>query len=893
MRPNPDKILEKIKSENLSDGMGKLKIFFGYAAGVGKTYSMLEAAHKAHDEGKDVVLGYIEPHARPETAALQEGIESIPKKEIEYNGIILKEFDLDAALERKPEIILVDELAHTNAQGCRHVKRYQDIEELLKAGINVYTTVNVQHIESLNDIVASITGIEVRERIPDRIFDLSYQVELVDIEPEDLIERLNKGKIYKQDRAIAALDNFFTIENLTSLREIALRRCADRVNKISSKSKEGHLINEHILICLSSSPSNKKVIRTAARMADAFKGTFTALYVETSDANEMSKDDEKRLNENFKLAEQLGANITTVYGDDVVFQIAEFARLSNVSKIIIGRSRNKKSLFSSNSSFANRLSVLYPNLDIYIIPDNDVQADSRKRLNTLRKEQFEISMLDLIKSLSILLISTLLGFLFFNLGFSEANIITVYILGVLVTSFVTSRKIYPITSSFVSVLVFNFLFTEPRFTFNAYESGYPVTFLIMFIAAFITGTLTSKIKEQAKQSARFAYRTKVLLDTDQKLQQAKTKEEIITETGNQIVKFLDKTTTIYLSIHGRLMEPLVFRDKNKTDIKEYVSANEQAVAQWVYKNNKHAGATTNTLAGAKCYYLSIRGKEGIYGVVGIAMDKNEEFSMFERSLLISLVNECGVVLENNYLEKKNTKALMEANQEKLRANLLRSISHDLRTPLTSISGNASVLLKDIALNESKKYKLYENIYDDSIWLINLVENLLSVTRIEDGSMNLNIQPELLSEIISEALKHINRKSVEHNIKVEIQDEFIMAKMDSRLIIQVIINIIDNAIKYTPKGSNIIVRVYKKGEYVYTSIIDDGDGISDEGKKNLFKMFYTEGNSVADSRRGLGLGLYLCKTIIKAHGGELTVRDNYPKGTIFTFSLKAQEVKLHE
>lgn len=420
--------------------MGKLKIFFGYAAGVGKTYSMLEAAHKAHYEGKDVVLGYIEPHARSETAALQEGLESIPKKEIEYNGIILREFDLDAALERKPEIILLDELAHTNAQGYRHLKRYQDIEELLKAGINVYTTVNVHHIESLNDIVASITVIEVRERIPDRIFDLSYQVELVDIEPQELIKRLNKEKIYKQDRAVAALDNFFTIENLTSLREISLRRCTYRVNKIYSKSKESHLINEHILICLSSSPSNKKVIRTAARMADAFKGTFTALYVETSDAKEMSKDDKRRLNENFKLAEQLGANITTVYGDDVVFQIAEFARLSNVSKIIIGRSRNKKFLFSPNSSFANRLSVLYPNLDIYIIPDNEVQSDKGQRLRALKKEQFEISLWDLIKSISILFASTLFGFLFYNLGFSEANIITVYILGVLLTSFVTSKK---------------------------------------------------------------------------------------------------------------------------------------------------------------------------------------------------------------------------------------------------------------------------------------------------------------------------------------------------------------------------------------------------------------------------------------------------------------------
>ncbi|MCR2032492.1 sensor histidine kinase [Anaerofustis stercorihominis] len=896
MRPDPNKILEKIKTEKKDSNCGKLKIFFGYAAGVGKTYSMLEAAHKAFDNGNDVVIGYIEPHARPETMALTNGIESLDNKKIEYNGIILKEFDLDAALKRNPEIILVDELAHTNAMGSRHVKRYQDIEELLNAGINVYTTVNVQHIESLNDIVESITGIEVRERIPDRIFDLAYQVELVDIEPEDLIDRLNKGKIYRRDRAVTALDNFFTVDNLTALREIALRRCADRVNKISEKiknpTKNSSPSNEHILICLSASPSNKKVIRTASRMADAFKGTFTALYVETSDDKEISEEDEKRLNENFKLAEQLGANITTVYGDDIVFQIAEFARLSNVSKIVIGRSGNKRGLFSSNSSFANKLSSIYPNLDIYIIPDSDVK-NSRNIKNIIDKEEVSINFMDTIKSIAILFLCTAAGFIFYSLGFSEANIITVYILGVLGTAVLTPKKIYPIVSSLLSVLIFNFFFTVPRFTLDAYDKGYPVTFLIMFIAAFVTGTLTSKIKEQAKQSARVAYRTKVLLETNQRLQQAKNKEDIIEETGKQILKLLDKTTIIYLSIHDRLLEPRIFKADINEDIKEYINANEQAVALWVYKNNKHAGVSTNTLNGSKCYYLSIRGKEGIYGVVGVKIDNDEEFSMFDRSLLISMVNECGSILENNYLEEKNEKTLLEAKQEKLRANLLRSISHDLRTPLTSISGNASVLLKDFdSIDENKKHALYEDMYDDSMWLINLVENLLSVTRIEDGSMNLNIEPELINEVILESLKHINRKSVEHNIKVENDDELLMAKMDSRLIMQVIINIVDNAIKYTKAGSDIIIRVKKKNGYVYTSIMDNGDGISEEGKKNLFKMFYTGGN-IADSRRGLGLGLYLCKTIINAHGGELTVKDNTPKGTIFTFSLRAQEVTLYE
>ncbi len=900
VRSNPENILKRIQEENKNKNLGRLKIFFGYAAGVGKTYAMLQAARDVQKQGIDVVVGYIEPHTRPETMSLLEGLEVLQTLKLDHNGIVLNEFDLDRAIERKPQLILVDELAHTNEEKCRHIKRYKDIEELLNAGIDVYTTVNVQHIESLNDIVASITGVIVRERIPDYVFDNADQVELVDIEPEDLISRLNKGKIYKEIQAQKALNNFFSINNLIALREIALRRTADHVNKISEKksqfsSKADYYTGEHILICLSPAPSNAKVIRAAARMAYAFKGTFTALFVETSSFANMSPKDKEILRSNLRLAQQLGAVIETVYGEDIAFQIAEFARLSRVSRVIIGRTNTKGKLLFTKSfklSFAERLTEFAPNLDIYIIPDK-VSSPYKETLKR-RQDIYSFSVIDFLKSVFILIAATLIGLSFQNLGFSEANIITVYILGVLVIAVVTPNKLYSTFSSIISVLIFNFLFTHPKYSLMAYDTGYPVTFIVMFLSAFITSTLTTRIKKQAKLSAQMAYRTKILLETNQRLQQSESIDSIISETASQLVKLLDKTIIIYTVNKNELSQPKVFPNtESKDDSTSYTSENEKAVAQWVYKNNKHAGATTNTLNGARCLYLAVRGKENVYAVVGIEMGK-DHFDAFENNLVISILGECALIMEKDILARTKEQTAIEAQQEKLRANLLRSISHDLRTPLTGISGNAGILFYNSeSLDEGKKKKLYEDIYDDSLWLINLVENLLSVTRIKDGTMNINMEGELLEEVIAEALRHVNRKSIEHTIKVKNNDDLVMAKMDSRLIIQVIINIVDNAIKYTPKGSTIIISYEKKKDVVVVEVSDDGQGISEEGKKNLFKMFYTANNSIADSHRGLGLGLALCKSIITAHGGTMSVKDNKPKGSVFSFTLRAEEVNIYD
>lgn len=896
-RQNPDQLLKAIQEEEQHEARGHLKIFFGYAAGVGKTYAMLQAAHAAKSQGVDVVAGYIEPHARPKTAALMNGLELLPNRNIEYNSIRLHEFDIDAAIRRKPQLLLVDELAHTNAAGCRHTKRYQDIEELLKAGIDVYTTVNVQHIESLNDTVASITEIFVQERIPDSVFDNADQVELVDIEPQELIDRLKEGNVYKETQAKRAVENFFTVENLTALREIALRRCADRMNILTENTRiknhgEYHT-DEHILICLSSSPSNAKIIRTAARMASAFRGEFTALYVETPDFSELNEEDEKRLRSNMRLAQQLGANIETVYGDDISFQISEFARLSGVSKIVIGRSSATKRHLFSKPSLTEKLIANVPNLDVHIIPDTVSEVSAYRMKKAKKKNRIVFSVSDIMKSIGILVAASYIGFLFHNLGFAEANIITVYVLGVLLISVVTTHRVYSLISSIVSVLVFNFLFTEPKFTFQAYGQGYPVTFVIMFLAALLTGSLAVQLKNHAKQSAQTTYRTKVLFDTNQLLQQAKSPDDIICATASQLIKLLDKNVIFYLAENDEPGEPHIFSVTNEAVDETCLSDNEKAVAGWVLKNNKHAGATTATLSNSKCLYLAVRVNERVYGVVGIVMNGNP-LNAFENSILLSILGECALALENEKNAREKEEAAILARNEQLRADLLRAISHDLRTPLTSISGNASNLLSNgDVFDAATKKQLYTDIYDDSMWLINLVENLLAVTRIEEGRLNLHICEDLTDDVIAEALRHVNRKSVEHHISVESEEEFLLARMDAKLIVQVVINIVDNAIKYTPEGSHIQIRTKKQDGKAVISITDDGAGIPDEMKPRIFDMFYSGANKIADCRRSLGLGLSLCKSIINAHGGTITVSDNTPHGTVFTFTLPAGEVQIHE
>ena len=873
---------------------GTLKIFFGYAAGVGKTYAMLKAAHRASKQGEDVVVGYIERHTRPETLALLDGLEQLPNKIVDYKGLRLKEFDLDAALKRHPQILLVDELAHSNADGCRHKKRYQDVEELLRAGINVYTTINVQHLESLNDLVASITRVAVSERIPDSVFDSADQVELVDIEPDDLIIRLQSGKVYRKVQANRALNHFFTKENLTALREIALRRTADRLNRNAQKAgnERAAKAGEYILICLSSAPSNAKVIRMAARMAEAFHSGFTALFVETSETKELKGESLKCLRDNMRLAEQLGAQITTVYGDDLAGQIAEYAKVSGVTKIVLGRTNHQTFWRTQDKTLADQLTNLANEIDIYIIPDSQPRYNKKKFSLFQKDEDEKFRWKDLLKTMFIVAMATSIGFAFYILGLREANIITIYILGVLLTAVWTHGHLYGVIAALLSVVSFNYFFTIPRFSLAAADPDYPVTFLIMLTASIISCTLATRVRKQARQSAQKAYYMELLMNSSQKMQQGRDEDETIELAAEQLYKLLNRPILFSLAGNGREITFQVTPKEQAGEILRAITAEEMGVADWVVTNNKHAGAGTNTLSHAKNLYLSIRGNQEVMGVIGIPARYYPPLDSFEKNMMIALLNECGLTLERRRLREEKQAVEMETQRERLRSNLLRAISHDLRTPLTSISGNAMILMeKSILLNETERQEMYNAIYDDSMWLVNLTENLLSITRIENGTMQLQIGAELIDEVFREALAHVDRQGAQHEISVELSDDLLMAKMDVRLIVQTIINIVNNAIKYTPKRSHIILSAEKQENMVCIRIADDGPGISDEAKKHLFDMFYTAGIGKPDSRRGLGLGLSLCKSIVDAHGGTISVTDNVPQGSVFCFTLPLEEVSI--
>ncbi len=607
---------------------------------------------------------------------------------------------------------------------------------------------------------------------------------------------------------------------------------------------------EHVLVCLSSAPSNEKIVRTAAHMANSFQCAFTALFVETPEFAKMSLENKQRLQQNRVLAESLGARTETVYGEEIAYQIAEFARLAGVTQIVLGRSAASKKRLFGKTPLTEQLIFYAPEIDIHIIPDYLIKKDYQYEKNQNRILSAPLP--NTLKSVGILLAATLLCFLFDGLGFTDANMIMVYILAVLLIAVVTSQRIYSMVSSIASVFIFNFLFTSPRFSFSAYETGYPVTFVVMFLTAFITSTMAAQYKEQAKQSAKVAFRTKIVFDTNQMLTKAKDREKIIEITTKQLNKLLNR----------------------KIDVKE-----EQCVSEDLQE---------------KAEYYKIQTGETYYGTVRIEQ-KEEPLDASENSILQSILGECALALENQKNAKEKEEAAIFAKSEQLRANLLRTISHDLRTPLTSISGNASNLLSNSdSFSEEIKQQMYEDIYDDSLWLISLVENLLSATRIEDGRMQLRTSAEVLNDIVEETLRHVRRVTVKHPIYVEYEEELLLVKVDARMIIQVIVNLVDNAAKYTKEGCEITISTRKnKSNMAEILVADNGHGISDEEKREIFEKFYRGENKIADNRRSLGLGLYLCKSIVEAHGGEISIKDNVPKGSVFSFTLPLEEVCLYE
>ena len=640
---------------------------------------------------------------------------------------------------------------------------------------------------------------------------------------------------------------------------------------------------EHILVGLSSAPSNSKIVETASKMARAFDANLTALYIKTSQSEVLSEENAKRLQNNIKFAERMGATIVTVYGEDVALQMAEYAKTSGATKIVIGRNATKRAGIIRKPTLADKLIALATNIDIHIIPDAD--SDLREQKETLFKKTNALSIVkDLAISLGVIIVASLIGLFFAHLGFSEANIITLYILGVLITSIVTSSKLAWGFSSVASVLIFNFLFTKPRFSLMAYGDGYPITFAIMFVASLITGSLASKMHNQTKQSSQAAYRTKILFDANRLLQRASDDEEVLKITAEQLKKLLNREIVIFKQNKDAL-QTLVYALDDSFQMGE----KELNIATSILINHSYDYKD----AQLRCDYYPLKTQLRTYGIV--AVYKNEkEIDSFENSIVLSLVGECALALENLFNAKEKELAAVLAENEQLRANLLRAISHDLRTPLTAISGNASNLISNASsFDEQTKLSIYNDIYNDSMWLINLVENLLSITRLEEGRMNLNFTAELIDEVVAEAVKHVHMRQGGQKITVVHKDEFLLAKMDTRLIIQVIINILDNAIKYTPKDSMITITTEKQKDKAIISIADNGAGIPDELKERVFDMFYTGANKMADSRRSIGLGLALCKSIISVHGGEIFVKDNVPSGAIFTFTLPIGEIKINE
>lgn len=660
-RPSPREMLDKLQAEENKIHMkefGRLKIFLGYAAGTGKTYAMLEAARDLKKNSVDVVAGYVEPHARPETTALLEGIEQLPFLMVEYKGVKIREFDLDAALKRRPKVILVDELAHSNAQGCRHQKRYQDIEELLEHGINVYTTVNIQHLESLNDNVSSITSIQVKERIPDSVFDKASQVKLVDIEPEELIERMKEGKIYQGMQAQRALQNFFTKDKLIALREIALRRMADRVNHLAEEEKKllgsgDYPTGEHVLTCISPAPSNEKVIRTAARLAYAFHAEFTALYVETRNLQNADEKVKKRRDENMRLARTLGAKIASVNGEDVARQIAEYAKVSNVTKIVMGRTAHKILFGQTRKTLVESLNQYAPNLDVYIIPD--LHNGVGQKHYTIRKNGKFLEGLirgpDILVMLGMMAASTAAALGMKYLGLTEANIIMVYLLGVMLTAITTSGYICSVLASVLSVLLFNYFFTIPLHSLEAYDASYPVTFVMMFAVSLLTSWIVSKIQRQNEENAKRAYRTEILLMNSKRLRRAKSRKDIGDELASQIQKLMNFTVIIYMKKDGKLQEPSIYMrtgiEKNmQDDLKcDYINRAEQAVVSWVFENGHRAGCTTHTLPDAKAIYLPVADDDNVSAVVGMVLEERREIGTFEYNIISAMLDEAALVLE--------------------------------------------------------------------------------------------------------------------------------------------------------------------------------------------------------------------------------------------------------
>lgn len=642
---------------------------------------------------------------------------------------------------------------------------------------------------------------------------------------------------------------------------------------------------DSIMVCLSPSPSNIHVIRVASAMLKNKTDHFYALYI--SDTKRALNDsNQQQLDKNIAYAKQLGAEVEIVSSDDIAGEIFKFAKVCKVNKLVIGKNMNMRFDFFRKPIYQQLLEDI-DDINLVIVPVRE------KRIMNIFTNKSKVTLKSIVTSILILFICTVVGFVFFEMGFHDSNIIMIYLIGVLLIALITSNIICSVVSSIASVILFNFYFTLPILSLSFYDSSYLMTFVIMIIVAFLISTLMNKIQLTAASYANMANVSRILLETNQLLQKRQSVEDIFNCGCKQLSNLFNRDIAYFPIEKSSIQNPILFPKRENSYCKEFLNANEIGVAKWVAINGKHAGATTRYLSGSKSIYYAVLTDDKIYGVIGIYLG-NDVLGSFDKRILLAILSEMAICLDNIKSNEEKNEAIIKVKKEQFRSDLLRSISHDFRTPLTSIYGNADVLLNDNSnLKNDKKNALYKNIYDDSLWLINLVENLLSMTSIEDGSVKLRIEPEVIEDVIDESLSHVSKNKVNHKIKVNISDDFLMADMDARLIVQVLINLINNAIKYTENDSTISINAYQIEDYVYIEVCDNGSGIEDKDKDKIFEKFYTVNHSIVDSKKSMGLGLALCKSIVEAHGGVISVKDNHPTGAIFTFSLPATKITINK
>jgi two-component system sensor histidine kinase KdpD len=849
---------------------------------VGKTFAMLQAAHERRGEGVDVVIGWVETHGRVETEALLKGLEVLSPRRVEYRGTVLSEFDLDGALARRPTLLLVDELAHTNAPGVRHPKRWQDVNELLDAGINVYTTLNIQHVDSLTDVVAKITGVVIRETVPDSVLDEADEVALVDLPPDELLERLKEGKVYVPASAQEAMRNFFRKGNLIALRELALRRTADRVDVSMRGYMREHAIGttwpvaERLLVSVSPSPFSPHVVRAAKRMAVALRAEWIVAYVETPGLVHLSETDRARLVDTFRLAEQLGAETVTLSGSRISEELLVFARARNVTKIVIGKPKRplwRRVLFGS---IADALVRGSGDIDVHVISGREgppVALPPRVREGRIDWPDYGLACF-------VIGCCTALAWAMFPY-FELSNLIMILLLGVVVVA--TRTGVGPsILASVLSVAAFDFLFVTPYYTFAVSDTQYFITFGVMLLVAVVLSKLAGRLKAQAESARLRERRTAALYAMSRELASSRGGRRVLEAAVRHISEvFRCQAVVLLPDGAGQLTRQVSLGgqfDRDTTDI---------GASQWVYEHGQIAGPGTGTLPGATALFLPLTASRGRLGVLGIrplephALEAPEQIHLLE-----AFANQAALAFERAQLAEEAQQAQLRAEAEQLRSSLLSSVSHDLRTPLASITGTISGLLEDEEqIDRRTRRDLLQSVYEEIEWLNRLVNNLLDMMRLESRAVVVKKEWYLLEEVVGTALAHMGKRLLGRPVTTHLPPDLPLVQLDPVLIEQVLVNLLDNTIKYTPAGSPIEIFASLQDGSVRIEVTDRGPGIPPGDGQRVFEKFY---RGHAGTIRGVGLGLAICRAIVEAHGGAIRVENRPEGGAVFRFTLPAKD-----